>query len=104
MTILAFGTHIGFHMVGRCACLVVSHVAVHALHTQGLEPQLGGGLVAALTIGHQVWSQKGETSLAMDIRNVVHDPGVGGVAPVTLVTDGLLVQVRMATVTFRFSL
>jgi hypothetical protein len=51
MTVLAVSSHVCFHMVGFSACLVVRHMAVHALHTQGLKAQQGSGLVAALTFG-----------------------------------------------------
>ena len=88
-------------MIGLCGSLVVSQVAVDTLNSQGFEPERGGGLVATVAIGCQMGSQEWEPSLPVNVRNIVHDPGMGGVAPAAVVPDCLFVQVRMATVAFR---
>jgi len=104
MAVRAFSAQVPLHMVGLCGCLVICHVAVDTLHSKGFEPKRGGGLVAAVAIGHQMGSQEGEPSLPVDIRNITDDPGVGGVAPAAVIPHSLLVQVRMALVALRLRL
>jgi len=45
--------------------------------------------------------QEREPPLPVNVRNIIHDPGIGGVAPVTVIPDCLFVQVRMTLVAIR---
>ena len=60
--------------------------------------------MAAVAIGSQMGPQEREPSLPVDLRNIVDDPGMGGMAPATVISDSLLVQVRMTLVTLRLRL
>jgi len=58
----------------RCS-LIILHVTIDALHSQGLKKQTGGGWVALSTVGHPVWSMKWKSAIPMQVNNVLHDPG-----------------------------
>jgi len=100
MTVCAFITKIECHMIGCGGCHVVGHVAIHTFNTQGFEPEVGSRLVTAATFGCQMGPQERKPSLPVDVCNIVDDPGVWGVAPSAIISQGLFMHVGMTLVAF----
>ena len=102
MTVRALRAQVPFHMVGICRSLVVGHVAINAFHTQGFEAERGCRRMAAATFGHIMGTQKREAPLPVNVGDIIDNPGMGGMASVAVVPNGLLVHVCMTQETFRF--
>ena len=56
------GAEVPLHVVGVGCCLVIGHVAIHAFHSQGFEPEQGGGRMAGRAFGRVMGAAKGKTA------------------------------------------
>jgi hypothetical protein len=58
--------------------------------------------MAAAAFGHIMGTQKREAPLPVNAGDIANNPGMGGMASVAVVPDGLLVHVCVTLETFRF--
>jgi hypothetical protein len=58
--------------------------------------------MAAVAFGHIMCTQKREAPLPVNAGDIADNPGMGGMASVAVVSDGLLMHVCMTLEAFRF--
>jgi len=82
--------------------IIIFLVAVDAFHAHWseIEERSGGIEVAVVTVGRDVRSYKREAAPLVDLGDVVHDPGRGGMASAAIGSHSLVMHVGMACNTF----
>lgn len=85
-------------VVGIPGFVVIGAMAIDAIDTDGIEPVVGFGFMAKVAVDRLVYPGQGKTGPLVDLGDVVHDPGLGGVAPVAGQAYGLVVHVYVTGV------
>ena len=101
MAIHTVGGKAGGRVIGMGRCHKIVVVATDAIVSDPFKPQRRFGFVAIHTIGLGMGADQREAVVLMQLRNSVHQPVRGGMAPEAIVPDGLLVYIGMAGNTLR---